>query len=129
MRSRALPTNTASGLMYHAHLRPLASPMAALLGLSATLHDYVPRGIPSPSKAIRALGSLGSSHLSSAAESIPPAPASLANTLEIHPMHVEQVARAICESIGNPQIQGVIDSKAMRAILANKRNGEVQQPH
>lgn len=95
--------------------------MAVLLDFSATVHGYVPKGVPSPSKLLRALSTLVSDVPSDASERIPPALESLAKTLEISPMHVDQVAQAICEAIENPHIRGVIDTKSMRAILAEAK--------
>jgi nucleoside-diphosphate-sugar epimerase len=39
------------GLVYHAHLRPMLSPAAVLLDISAGIHAKIPRGVPTPSDA------------------------------------------------------------------------------
>lgn len=44
------------GLIYHAHLRPILSPAAALLGLSASVHAALPRSFPTPANVLRSLG-------------------------------------------------------------------------
>ncbi|KAK7693517.1 hypothetical protein QCA50_003085 [Cerrena zonata] len=44
-------------LIYHPHFRPLTSPVAALLDLSATIHSAIPRGLPSPAALLRTIAS------------------------------------------------------------------------
>jgi hypothetical protein len=46
------------GLVYHAHQRPVTTPVAFLFDLSATLHARVPPTVPTPSGILRSLGSL-----------------------------------------------------------------------
>lgn len=49
------------GLIYHAHQRPITTPVAFLFDLSATLHARVPPNVPTPSGILRSLGNLLSS--------------------------------------------------------------------
>jgi hypothetical protein len=99
--------NTHQGLVYHAHYRPLTTPIAALLDLSATLHRKAPGGIPTPSSVARTLSRHGSSL------------ESIANALVIPPIHVDQVAEAICVVL-EPRngIRGVVDTGCMRELIS-----------
>jgi len=100
-------------LVYHAHQRPLTTPAAVLLDLSATLHSKLPSTFPTPSNVIRTLGSIFSR---------PGAPSSLgaiADALTIPPIHVDHVAEAICatlDSSANP-IRGVVGVRQMRELV------------
>ncbi|KAH7107503.1 NAD(P)-binding protein [Auriculariales sp. MPI-PUGE-AT-0066] len=87
------------GLMYHAHQRPLTSPLAAFLGLSADIHHKLPASLPTPagflkSISLRALGS----------------------ALETHPLHVEHVARAVCTSLEDSTIGGPVEVSDIRRL-------------
>jgi hypothetical protein len=107
---------TLQGLVYHAHYRPLTTPAATLLDLSATLHRKVPQGIPTPSSVIRTLASTnllggGRGTISSSLESI-------ANAFVIPPIHVDQVAEAICTTLDSRSgIKGVVDTRRMRELI------------
>lgn len=46
------------GLVYHAHQRPVTTPLAFLLDLSATLHARVPPTVPTPSGILQTLSKL-----------------------------------------------------------------------
>jgi len=101
-------------LVYHAHHRPLTTPAAALFDLSATLHRKAPQFIPTPSNIIRTLASsslLRGGPISSSLESI-------ANALVIPPIHVDQVAEAICATLDSTNgIEGVVDTWRMRELI------------
>jgi nucleoside-diphosphate-sugar epimerase len=101
-------------LVYHAHLRPLTTPPAALLDLSAALHSKVPEWAPTPSKVLRHLGTSlagrGDAGLGSSLESI-------ASALVTRPMHVDQVAGAVCATLESAEIKGVVDVDKMRSLL------------
>ncbi|KAG9318688.1 hypothetical protein JVU11DRAFT_783 [Chiua virens] len=111
-------------LVYHAHHRPLTSPLAALIDLSATIHASVPEGLPTPSSLLRAVGqafpSSRGSPLSSPLNSI-------ANALSIPPIHVEHVAEAVCVAL-NPtkDVRGVVGVKEMRELIGWSE--KVQEP-
>ena len=102
------------GIVYHAYYRPLTTPAAALLDLSAAIHRQIPPGIPTPSNILRSLGSIyatpSSSHIGSSLDSI-------ANALTIPPIHVDHVADAICVTLTENSIRGVVDVQRMRAML------------
>ena len=106
--------------MYHAYYRPLTTPAAALLDLSAVIHRKMPSGVPTPSSILRSLGSIyatpSSSHIGSSLNSI-------ANALTIPPIHVDHVADAICIALTENNIRGVVDVQRMRAML-----GLAEQP-
>jgi len=104
-------------LVYHAHQRPLTTPAAVLLDLSATLHSKLPSTLPTPSSVIRTLGSIFWR---------PGAPSSLgaiADALTIPPIHVDHVAEAICATLdsSNP-IRGVIGVMQMRELVGWSRS-------
>jgi hypothetical protein len=102
------------GIVYHAYYRPLTTPAAALLDLSAAIHRKIPPNVPSPSSILKSLGSIyatpPSSHIGSSLDSI-------ANALAIPPIHVDHVADAICVTLTDNNIRGVVDVHRMRAML------------
>lgn len=126
------------GLMYHPHLRPLTTPLAVLLDISSRLHHKPPLGLYGilPSSILRSIASRpqgGPNFTSPQGPSSPtPAPAadmssleSLANLLEVPPIHVDQVADAIVEVIRNrPDVSGPVGVEAMRNIIGWRREGE-----
>ena len=104
------------GLVYHAHHRPLSTPAAVLLDLSATLHSKLPPTVPTPSNVLRTLGT---------AFSLPSSLDAIANALTIPPIHVDHVAEAICvvlNSSANP-IRGVIGVQQMRELIGWSAEG------
>jgi len=107
-------------LVYHAHHRPLTTPAAVLLDLSATLHSKLPPTVPTPSNILRTLGS---------AFSLPASIDAIANALTVPPIHVDHVAEAICvvlDSSANP-IRGVIGVKQMRELIGwSESAGEIR---
>ncbi|KAH7889351.1 mitochondrial protein [Phlebopus sp. FC_14] len=113
-------------LVYHAHYRPLTSPLAALIDLSASLHASLPNGFPTPSAVLRALGSA----FPSSPESQMPSPLnSVANALSIPPIHVEHVAEAICVALDPARnVRGVVGVKEMRELIGWSEKGKVPQP-
>src|SRR5271154_5766194 len=96
-----------AGLVYHAYYRPLTTSLATLLDLSATMHSLIPSGLPSPATFLRSVGSAfpGSSLTS------------IANAMTTRPIHVDHVAEAICLSLRDPSIQGVVDVRKMRDLI------------
>jgi hypothetical protein len=97
--------------VYHAHHRPLTSPVAALLDLSASLHSKVPSSIPTPSGVLRLLGSTLSPPGSSSLDSV-------ANALTIPPIHVQHVAEAICAALDPARdVRGVVSVRRMRELI------------
>ncbi|KAF8077897.1 hypothetical protein FPV67DRAFT_1403362 [Lyophyllum atratum] len=107
-------------LVYHSHHRPLTTPAAVLLDLSATLHSKIPPTLPSPSSILRQIGS-----------NLPHGPMStssfdsIANALIIPPIHVDHVAEAICavlHSSINP-VRGVVGVQRMRELIGWSERG------
>jgi len=111
-------------LVYHAHYRPLTTPVAALLDLSASLHSKVPSNVPTPSGILRLIGStlsptVGSSPLDS-----------MANALTIPPIHVEHVAEAICVALDPiKEVRGVVGVRRMRELIGWSEKGEPLTVH
>lgn len=97
-------------LVYHAHHRPLTTPLAALFDFSATVHSRMPPTVPTPSSVLRALSDqTGTSALES-----------MANALTIPPIHVDHVAEAICTALDSsrlPAVSGVVGVKKMRELI------------
>lgn len=113
------------GLVYHPHLRPLTSPLAALLDLSASLHSSVPPNLPSPSSIIRSLGSSLSPPTSSGHAQISSSLDSVANALVLPPIHVEHVAEAVCVALDPARdVRGVVGVRAMRELIGWSDKGQ-----
>jgi len=106
-------------LVYHSHFRPLTTPVATLLDLSATLHRSAPAGIPTPSSVLRALGAAVTPPPPSSADldMQPSALSSIANALTVPPIHVDHVAEAICKVVLDDTVEGVVDVKRMRELI------------
>ncbi|KAF9483757.1 mitochondrial protein [Pholiota conissans] len=117
-------------LVYHAHLRPLTTPAAALLDLSATIHRILPRGIPTPSNILRSLGSSQQSTTQSSFEGDVDAESSfisIANALTIPPIHVDHVADAICVALDSRNdVRGVVGVSRMRELIGWSAGGRGQ---
>ena len=101
-----------SGLVYHAHDRPLTTPIAAALDLSASLHSKIPPSIPSIPGIFRAIES-------SIIRSSDTPLHSMANAMTIPPIHVDHVAEAICVALdpARRDVSGVVDVKGMRELI------------
>ena len=111
------------GLVYHAHYRPLTTPFATVLDLSSTIHRNAPSGLPTPSSILRSLSSTMSNDAKSSALS------SIANALTIPPIHVDHVAEAICKSISDDSVEGVVDVSRMRDIIGwSLKSGSGRDP-
>jgi len=108
-------------LVYHAHHRPLTSPLAALIDLSASIHASVPQGLPTPSSLFRAVGdAFPASHGSPLSSPLH----SIANALSIPPIHVEHVAEAICIALDpTKNVRGVVGVKEMRELIGWSEKG------
>lgn len=110
------------GLVYHAHDRPLTSPLAALIDLSATIQASIPKGLPTPSSLLRAVGNaFPSSHGSPLSSPLH----SIANALSIPPIHVEHVAEAICVALDPTRdVRGVVSVREMRELIGWSEKGQ-----
>ena len=87
-------------LVYHAHFRPLSTPLAAILDLSAQMHSKMSPFLPTPSSILRRLG----------LESVP-------NALSLPPIHVDHVGEAVCTALVNEEVKGVVDVRQMRELI------------
>ncbi|GBE81946.1 NAD(P)-binding protein [Sparassis latifolia] len=124
-------------MMYHPHFRPVTSPIAALLDLSATIHSKAPSGFPTPSSVLRSLASAFPAASSDPSPLVGPSPLdSIANALTIPPIHVDHVAEAICIAVdqARPDVKGVVGVKEMRDLIGWSSKGQQQssvraQPH
>ncbi|KDQ17937.1 hypothetical protein BOTBODRAFT_29251 [Botryobasidium botryosum FD-172 SS1] len=104
------------GLMYHAHHRPLTTPLAAFLGLSSSLHSSRPPGLnlPTPAAVLRSISPSNSSY--SPLVSTGPLH-SVANALEIPPIHVDHVAEAVCAAVEREDVSGPMGVIKMREMI------------
>ncbi|KAJ7063361.1 mitochondrial protein [Mycena amicta] len=89
------------GLVYHAHLRPLTTPAAALLDLSSSIHGQLPEVLRSQLRAVLANLPQRSSMVS------------VANALTTRPMHLDHVAGAVVRACMDGEIRGVLGVKDM----------------
>jgi hypothetical protein len=111
-----------SGLVYHPHHRPLTSPAAALLDLSASLHSKIPSNVPTPSAILRSLGSTSSP--------VGLTLHSMANALTIPPIHVEHVAEAICAALDPArEVRGIVGVRRMRELIGWSEKGSSSTAH
>ncbi|KAG8861166.1 hypothetical protein FRB96_003116 [Tulasnella sp. 330] len=129
------------GLMYHPHLRPLTTPMATFLDLSSNLHHNPPfrLPIPLPSNILRSMTANSSKREPStqlgAVEADAPAVepsvlSSMANALEVPPMHVDTVADAIVTIIqSRPDVRGPVSVGGMREVVGWHGHGSKGQEH
>ena len=99
------------GLVYHPHLRPYTAAVAALLDLSSTIQSKFPKGVPTPSKLLHGL--------SNALVGKPSALDSVARALSLPPIHVDQVAEAICVAVDTRRadVRGVYGVREMRDLI------------
>ncbi|KLO14701.1 NAD-binding protein [Schizopora paradoxa] len=109
-------------LVYHSHIRPLTTPFATLLDLSATLHRSAPNGVPTPSGIFRLLSEAGrTADKTPSPQSefdVPPSPfASMANAMVVPPIHVDHVGEAICKVLQDENVDGVVNVSRMRELI------------
>ncbi|KAH9050661.1 mitochondrial protein [Lactarius hengduanensis] len=99
-------------LVYHPHLRPYTAAMAALLDLSSMVQSKLSKGMPTPSDVLHGLSQTlvgGPSTLDS-----------IARALSLPPIHVDQVAEAICIAADSerPDVHGVYGVREMRELIS-----------
>ena len=85
--------------------------MAVLLDLSSTVQSNLPEGVPTPSELLHGL--------SNALVGKPSALDSVARALSLPPIHVDQVAEAICVAADNERtdVRGVYGVREMRELI------------
>ncbi|KAF9265435.1 mitochondrial protein [Marasmius fiardii PR-910] len=112
-------------IVYHAHYRPLTTPIAAIFDLSATLHTKIPNGIPKPAEVIRQIGnalsprsvpSEGQVDMGSSLESV-------ANVLSIPPVHVDHVGEAVAVALQSDDVRGVVGVSRIRELIGWRSMG------
>lgn len=96
----AVVNSLREALVYHAHFRPLSTPLAAILDFSAQVHSKMSPSLPTPSSILRGLG----------LESVP-------NALSLPPIHVDHVGEAVCAALVNEEVKGVVGVRRMRELI------------
>lgn len=92
------------GIMYHPHTRPLSTIPAAIFDLTSTLHSkHLQSKLPFPTP---------SSILSRLSTNLEP----ISKLLRISPLHVDTVAKAVCESILDPKVKGEIETSGIKRL-------------
>ncbi|KAG9123048.1 hypothetical protein FRC07_000312 [Ceratobasidium sp. 392] len=119
------------GLMYHPHTRPLTTPLATLLDLSATMHQKLP--IPGPANLLRAFSSTELArrlHPAGATSVLDTPLEAMARALETPPIHVEHVAQAACEAIARGDVSGPYGVTEMRKLIGwgDEPGGKARAP-
>ncbi|KAJ6496734.1 mitochondrial protein [Mycena vitilis] len=95
------------GLVYHAHQRPLTTPVAALLDLASSVHARLPDAVRTPLRT--AVG-----QLPRVSDETPSPIVSVANALSTPPIHVDHVGSAAVEACVNAEPRGVLGVREMR---------------
>ncbi|KAF7294884.1 adenylate kinase [Mycena indigotica] len=98
------------GLVYHAHLRPITTPAAALLDLTASVHSQLPGGLRSQVRSLIA-------NLPRVSQETPSSLVSVANALTTRPLHVDHVAGSAVKACLDGDIRGVVGVKDMRELM------------
>ncbi|KAF8525684.1 hypothetical protein JB92DRAFT_3093566 [Gautieria morchelliformis] len=118
------PHDADNGFIYHPHLCPLTTPIAALASLSATLHSHAPPLLPTPSRVLHALARAQSPDPRSPSPApshtntpLPSAIHALVTTLELSPIHVDHVAEAVCRAIKRQDVRGPVGLRRMRELI------------
>jgi hypothetical protein len=108
---KSLSVMNSLGLVYHPHLRPYTAAMAAFLDLSSTVQSKFPKGVPTPSELLHGVSErlVGKS---SALDSV-------ARALSLPPIHVDQVAEAICVAADGErtEVRGKYGVREMRDLI------------
>lgn len=118
------------GLMYHPHTRPLTTPIATLLDISATMHQKIP--LPGPARILRAFASTELARKlrpsgADTAEALDTPLEAMARALETPPIHVDHVAQAACEAIARHDVVGPYGVRDMRRLIGwGNEPGNVQ---
>lgn len=103
----------------------MTSPVAALLGFSASMHAKASPRLPTPSRVLRALAARSAGPAAGTGLVHPSPLDSLANILTIPPIHVEHVAEAIsvAADVRSVDVEGPLGVHAMRALIGWKEKG------
>ena len=108
---KSLNVTLSLGLVYHPHLRPYTAVMATFLDLSSTVQSKFPKGVPTPSELLHGVSErlVGKS---SALDSV-------ARALSLPPIHVDQVAEAICVAADGERtdVRGKYGVREMRDLI------------
>lgn len=117
------------GFIYHPHLRPISSPVAALLDAAGSVHKLL--GALSPVDMLSRLISSNGEPLT-AQNNVNNTLSSIKRAVDIPPIHVDHVGEAVCEAIARDDITGPLTVWDMRRLLgwtdqSNDRTLEYRQ--
>lgn len=98
-------------LVYHPHLRPYTAALAAVFDLSSTIQSKFPKGVPTPSQMLHGFSETFVGKAS--------ALDSVARALSLPPIHVDQVAEAICVAADakSVDVRGKYGVREMRDLI------------
>lgn len=98
-------------LVYHPHLRPYTAALAALFDLSSTVQSRFPKGVPTPSQLLHGISETFVGKASTLD--------SVARALSLPPIHVDQVAEAICMAADakSVEVRGTYGVREMRDLI------------
>ena len=113
--------------MYHSHFRPLTTPIATLLDLSATVHRALPNNVPTPAGLLRTLSSSSPTPSITPGTLNPSALSSVANALTVPPIHVDHVAEAVVRAIDDDGMEGIMDVRRMREVIGWAEKGSERE--
>ncbi|KAI0831337.1 NAD-P-binding protein [Trametes gibbosa] len=112
-------------LIYHPHLRPMISPVAALLDLLATMNAKAPSGFPTPAEVLHKLGRM-LARPERADLTLDSSLDAFARMLTIPPIHVDHVAEAVCVAADSARadVRGAYGVAEMRELIGWSQKGE-----
>lgn len=104
--SRCVGVDRHLGLIYHPIINPMSTLPATALNAAATVQALLPASLQ-----------LSNIFPTSPSKLLSPASTSLASLLTIPPIHVDTIAEAVCMSIEDETVRGVVGVKEMRRML------------
>lgn len=103
---RTRPIFIRPSLIYHPHINPISTLPATALSAAATVQALLPASLQ-----------LSNIFPTSPSKLLSPASTSLASLLTIPPIHVDTIGEAVCMSIEDEAVRGVVGVKEMRRML------------
>ncbi|CAD6565326.1 MAG: hypothetical protein CYPHOPRED_005370 [Cyphobasidiales sp. Tagirdzhanova-0007] len=114
-------------IIYNPRVRPGSAIPATVLGLSSRMQSLMPAPLQA-STAASIFSALTASQHARTQQDLPSSAESLANLLSIPPIHAETVAEAVCRSIEDEEMGGVVAVKDMQAMTGVGRSQSRPRP-